>query len=746
MKHVQLNIDGKILDVYLYPNQPLFIGSNPKGDYKVIVRKVGIADTHYRLEIYNNSIYVTDLIKNNKKGADIEPDLNTGAFLIKPGEKYNLVEGLVVYTSHTLDAVSETATLPVIVQIDNYLREKDRITIGNNPKNDIVIKDATSAAFHAEVYRKSDDLYIKDLGSASGVFINGEKIKGERKIDTAVECYIGLTALHFGEEPSSLKPQAALTAVNISKIYKNGFVGLQPMSLNIMRGEFVALMGPSGCGKSTLLKTLTGDNPCTDGQVYLFGLELKQYFKLLKKKIGYVPQEDIIHRNLTVYQTLYYAAKLRLEENLPEYQIHSRIQEVLSALKMNDPIITQRRVKMLSGGQRKRISIAVELLTKPSILFLDEPTSPLDPETVVDFLKCIKELCNGGMTVIMVTHKPEDLYYADRIVFLGNRGYHAYDGNKDEIIKYFNTQNLIEVYSILNSEEASVKYYEKWYKDAVRPEIKQNNNLKIDRDASFWNQFKWLLKRNLSIRMGDPANLRLQVLQPLVISILIVMVFKDLIKNNIPISGAYFMMVISTIWFSVSLASREIIDEIAIFKRERMFNLKIGTYLLGKYTVLGLTGLIQTFIISMVLKASYGTQMEYWFLTWMFLWLIYMGSVSMGLLISSSVRNTESVMIVNPIVLLPQNLLAGIVAPIQDKYIELLSMFTYGRWGTEGVMRINDGLEEGVFTKNIINKNIYYRSSIDYFNAFGANMFMIFILALLFMSVTVWKLNKKGAL
>jgi ABC-type multidrug transport system ATPase subunit len=746
MKHVQLKIDEKVLDVYLYPNQPLFIGSNPTGDYKVIVRKSNIESTHYKLEIYNNNVFLTDLTSLSKDDTDNEVGLNAEALLVKPGEKYILIEDLVIYTSHTFDAVTETATLPVVVHIDDYLQGKDRITIGNNHENDIIIKDATSAAFHAEVYRKSGDLYIKDLGSASGVFINGEKIKGERKIDTEVECYIGLTALHFGDKPASLKPQSAVTAVNISKIYKNSFVGLQPMSLNIMRGEFVALMGPSGCGKSTLLKTLTGDNPCTDGQVYLFGLELKQYFKLLKKKIGYVPQEDIIHQNLTVYQTLYYAAKLRLEENLPEYQIHSRIQEVLSALKMNDSNITQRRVKMLSGGQRKRISIAVELLTKPSILFLDEPTSPLDPETVVDFLKCIKELCIGGMTVIMVTHKPEDLYYADRIVFLGNRGYHAFDGNKDEIIKYFNTQNLIEVYSLLNSEEASIKYYEKWYKDAVRPEVKQNNNLKIDRDASFWNQYKWLIKRNLAIRMGDPANLRLQVLQPLVISILIVMVFKDLIKNNIPISGAYFMMVISTIWFSVSLASREIIDEIAIFKRERMFNLKIGTYLLGKYTVLGFTGLIQTFIISAVLKASYGTQMEYWFLTWMFLWLIYLGSVSLGFLISSSVRNSESVMIVNPIVLLPQNLLAGIVAPIQDKYIEILSMITYGRWGTEGVMRINDGLETGVFTKFIINKNIYYSSSFEYFNAFGANMFMIFILSLLFMSVTVWKLNKKGAL
>jgi ABC-type multidrug transport system ATPase subunit len=174
-------------------------------------------------------------------------------------------------------------------------------------------------------------------------------------------------------------------------------------------------MGPSGCGKTTLLKVLNGETPSTEGRVLISGLDLDENYDYVKTLIGYVPQDDIIHRELTVDQTLYYAARLRMGQVDPELMAN-KIEQVLSALKIVDH--RSKPVSKISGGQRKRVSIAVEILTDPLILFLDEPTSPLDPQTIEEFLSILKDLSLNGTTVVMVTHKPEDLLYMDSVIFM----------------------------------------------------------------------------------------------------------------------------------------------------------------------------------------------------------------------------------------------------------------------------------------------------------------------------------------
>jgi ABC-type multidrug transport system ATPase subunit len=505
-------------------------------------------------------------------------------------------------------------------------------------------------------------------------------------------------------------------------------------------------MGPSGCGKSTLLKALTGDNPATGGKVFLFGLNLIEHYKLLKKKIGYVPQEDITHRDLTVYETLYYAAKLRLDQSTTDKEIKDRINEVLSALNINNDNIIKTRVKSLSGGQRKRVSIAVELLNKPSILFLDEPTSPLDPETIEEFLKCIQALCRKGTTVIMVTHKPEDLNFADRLIFMGSNGYHVYDGSKEKILPYFQKSHIVEIYTLLSQKEVSQNWYQKWYSISELPRVEGSKQLQIDRDVNSFYQFKWLLKRNIAIKMGNPANLRLQVLQPIIISLLLILVFNNLVNDGLPTPGVIFMMNIAAIWFGVSNAAREIVDELPIYKRERMFNLKIGPYLCSKLTLLGTIGILQTFVLTTIIKLNYQAQLVMFGSTWLFLWLIFISGVILGLLISASAKNTESVMTILPIALLPQNILAGIVAPIDDKFTEILSFLTLGRWGTEGLARIQDKFESGAFKEHILDKSLYYDKAFTAFNSFQANIHVILSMNVIIIALTIYQLYKKDSI
>ena len=202
-------------------------------------------------------------------------------------------------------------------------------------------------------------------------------------------------------------------------------------------------MGPSGCGKSTLLKTLNGDAPATSGKVFLFNLELISNYNYLKTQIGYVPQDDIVHKELRVYECLYYTAKLRLD-NVSDIEINQKIDQILKELNIYE--IKNNLVGEISGGQRKRVSIAVELLTDPLLLFLDEPTSPLDPQTVEDFLDILKRLADKGTTVIMVTHKPEDLAYMDEVIFMAEGGNLVYYGDTNRFKEYFEVENAVSVF------------------------------------------------------------------------------------------------------------------------------------------------------------------------------------------------------------------------------------------------------------------------------------------------------------
>jgi ABC-type multidrug transport system ATPase subunit/pSer/pThr/pTyr-binding forkhead associated (FHA) protein/ABC-type multidrug transport system permease subunit len=734
---------NKISNLYLNDGDILYIGKKPKGSLIFVCNEEALDNEHAKIECVNNAHYIYKLTQNGGIYVnDKKIDANTPV-AIEPGDSIIFADTSIIINLPNVVRPQINIPTPSSIDVSSLLDERGRVTIGNDPENDIRITDPIVEPFHTEIIKKSDSIYIKDLGSTSGTYLNGDKIRGEKALKPDDIAYIGLTAITIGKAKSDLNPDNAITAINISKVYDEQNIGLQPMNLSIRRGEFVALMGPSGCGKSTLLKTLTGDDPSTGGVIYLFGLEQKQHFKLLKKKIGYVPQEDIVHGDLKVYQTLYYAAKLRLNESTTEIQIQNRINEVLDALNINNDKIKHSRVKKLSGGQKKRVSIAVELLNKPSILFLDEPTSPLDPETIEEFLKCIQALCANGTTVVMVTHKPEDLNYADRVIFLGSNGYHVFDGKKEDILKYFHKDDLVQIYSLLGPTENSRTWHEQWYRTSIAPEVTSKTPLKIDRDINTFYQLKWLLKRNYSIKLGDINNLILQILQPVIIALLIALVFKNLIKDSIPVPGVLFMMNIATIWFGVSNSAKEIVGELGIYKRERLFNLKVGPYVGSKIIVLAALGLVQTFVLSAMIKINYQAQLTSFFQVWLFLWLINISASLLGLMISSMAKNAESVMALIPLALLPQNILAGIIAPIQDKITEFLSFLTLGRWGTEGLARIQDKFMEGNFANQLLNKNLYYDNSIRTFNSIEKNIIVILIMNSIFLTILIISLKKK---
>jgi ABC-type multidrug transport system ATPase subunit len=731
---------NKLKKISLYPKSKITLGRE-KDSNTIVIDNPLISRNHLEIGTDGNNIYITDLNSTN------------GTFLngikLKGNQKciITLTDKVRVGNNEEICVIYIENNETINQSLNSFLSKKAEITIGRSSKCDIVINDDAVSRMHTKIFKVNNEIYVEDLRSTNGTFLNQTKIKTKTKVNSSDIIYIGLHAFSLNTASRDLSTESAIKTIQLKKVFKDGRIGLHPININISSKKIVALMGPSGCGKSTLLKALNGDSPASSGEVYIFGLELIKNYELLKQKIGYVPQDDIVHSELTVNETLYYAAKLRLADGALETLIQERITEILVSLNLNDSAIRSTKIKNLSGGQRKRISIAVELLNRPSILFLDEPTSSLDPETIEEFLKCLKDLCHHGTTVIMVTHKPEDLHYVDDIIFLGAKGYHIYAGSKNEFLTYFSKKNIIEVYSLLSSEKSAKEWNQKLPNNAQANQLEQSINIKKEISTSPVRQLFWQSRRYLNIKTNDLKNMLLLFLQPLIIAILIKLSFTHLIEKSsisgekVGVLGAVFMIIISTIWFGVSNSAKEIVSEKAIFRRERMYNLYLSNYFLSKWIVLSIISFIQLSFFLLILKIAYGNELTNYMNSLLFLFFISNSAIILGLLLSAISESTDAVMTILPVALLSQIILAGIITPLQSKLTEFMSYFTLGRWGTEGFCRLQDTNGNTFFMK-ALDENLYNKNLAGLFDSLAENILFIILLNLVMIVIVFFSLKK----
>jgi ABC-type multidrug transport system ATPase subunit len=571
------------------------------------------------------------------------------------------------------------------------LKLKSLITLGRSVDCDIVFKSQSVSQFHATIEKIESNKYIiKDTNSENGVFVNGKKIHGPEIISKTDAVYIGRYRFSIEAGPENLSNETAIRVDNIIVSSNKGFFKqkketyLHSTTLEIQKQSLVAILGPSGCGKSTLLKALCGDSKADKGNVYIFGLELEENIEYLKTQIGYVPQDDIVHGDLTVIESLYYAARLRLP-NLTRLEIDKKINDVLTLLNIIE--IKFKKVNKLSGGQRKRVCIGVELLSEPQILFLDEPTSPLDPQTISDFLEALKNLTLKGTTIVMVTHKPEELQNMDKAIFMAEGGQVVYYDNSDSFLDYFGVIEPVQVYPNLIG-DSSIIWKKKYKTLSNHSEIIDTSRIKLDIvKTDNLSQYFWLVKRYFKIKTSDKKNFIWLIGQAIIIPCLI-----SILYDSFSISVCFFI-VISSLWFGTNNSVREIISEEKIFKRERMFNQKIYTYLLSKLTVLTFISIIQSFLFTLILYYRFNLKDSLIPMNepkLFFLWIILLSIIAslLGLVLSAFVKSTEKAMTILPLTLLPQILFAGIIVPIKSIWIELLSYLSFSRWGTEGAALI----------------------------------------------------------
>jgi ABC-type multidrug transport system ATPase subunit/pSer/pThr/pTyr-binding forkhead associated (FHA) protein len=549
------------------------------------------------------------------------------------------------------------------------------VTVGRDPSNNVHLNHPTVSQFHAEIHKRGEIFELVDKDSTNGTFVNGARVK---KQVLKARDRISLGAFQLIFDGSSIAHQSdgthvRLYAYELRRTIPNPTrVLLDRISLAIEPREFVGLLGPSGAGKTTLMHALNGSQPAESGAVLLNSWNLYEDYAGLRATMGYLPQEDVLHRSLTVKQCLYYSAKLRLPDDFGEKEIWDRVNEVIKVLDLEER--AELVIDRLSGGQRKRVSLGIELLNKPSLLFMDEPTAGQDPRTEMKMMQLFREIANRGSTIVATTHLLGSFSLLDKVGVLV-QGRLAYYGPSQDMLAYFRTSHPAEVFDRLGEKppdvwakefrtssifkEFVVKPLGDQTKESSRPAGRSAGAMPAERKPSL-RQLQTLLARQLTLRLSDWMNVVWMLAPPLVIAALIV-----LMKETPNEPKLLFMVVFSALWFGCSASVREIVDEQLIYKRERERNLPIPYYLASKLIYLSGLALVQSGIF-IGWMTIWGAQENHFLGAWAIMWLLTLEGALIGLVISALSPKPDTALFIFPLALIPQLLLAGLFLPVQQ--------------------------------------------------------------------------------
>ncbi len=604
--------------------------------------------------------------------------------------------------------------------------------VGRDEGCDITIDAPQVSRRHARLRRGAGGLTIEDLGSANGTFVNGHKVTRPTPIGPNDEVGLGSYQLRFdlatGTVASTYKGDIMLQASEVTiKVDRGRKTILHGVSFTVYPTEFVGLMGPSGAGKTTLMMALNGYLPPSSGQSLINGQELYANYDAFRGNIGYVPQDDIIHSELTVWEALFYTALLRLPPDTTRKEIGQIIEGVLEQLEITqtkDVLIGSPAKKGISGGQRKRVNLAQELITRPSLLFLDEPTSGLASEDTINVMKLLRRLADDGRTILLTIHQPSLEAYRtmDNIVYLADGHLVYYGPSFPDSITFFNPgveQGTPEGDLILSDPGNALKplaedkrkrrdmseraraYAQSTYhseyvvrrRESGASAVALSAGSKKKTSRRFGLGQWWVLtRRYFTIKRKDVANTLILFIQAPVIAGIIAGVFSgktdDVFDKIAYTPMALFLMAISAIWFGCSNSAREIVGELAIYRRERMVNLKIPSYIMSKFTVLGFICALQCAMLLGIVDLFLGFG-AVWGWLYFFLVLCSLAGVGMGLLLSALVATPEAAIALVPLLLIPQVILGGLIMPIGDMKSSVMKGLTVpmvARWGFEGML------------------------------------------------------------
>ncbi|WP_067467739.1 FHA domain-containing protein [Nocardia amamiensis] len=577
--------------------------------------------------------------------------------------------------------------------------------IGRAADNDIVVNDLMVSRHHAELRTIGAGRYrIVDLDSHNGTYVNGSRV---HTADLSESDLIGMghtTARLVGDELRETVDtgDVSVSVQNLIVRTPEGKVLLDEVSFPIPERSLVGVIGPSGAGKSTLLGAVTGLRPATEGTVRYDGRDLYTDYDELRHRIGLVPQEDILHSQLPTRRALLYAAELRFPGDTGSEEREQRVDEVLEELGLARHADT--RIDRLSGGQRKRVSVALELLTKPSLLFLDEPTSGLDPGLDKTVMEMLSELAHDGRTVIVVTHSVANLDACDRLLVLVPGGRLAYYGPPEEGLQQFGQRSWAEVFQAFDREEdrdwagefrASPRfqqYVAVGLTDEVGPAETQRPPAPPPAPQSKLSQLSTLCRRYLAVIASDRSYLALLGVMPLLLGGLIVAIpsgegFTGSPGTNTDAPTKLMILIFAACFVGTGNSIREIVKEQTIYRRERAAGLSSGVYLMSKLLVLGVITILQSVVLffigtigeTMPAKGVF-TSVELELILAMAT--IGVASLALGLLVSVAVNTSEKTLPLLIVLSMAQLVLTGgLVRLPGTPVLDQLSYLSPSRWG-----------------------------------------------------------------
>ena len=673
------------VDLMVYRKAEITFGRDAYNDI-VLKSPLVSREKHGSFVFQNGFWYIRD---NQSRNGIICNDRQIRSRVLSEGDFYRIDDGYETVPEGVLFVISSAGTRNVW----NSFPMRNTAAIGRASDCDIILKHVSVSQHHALITREGDQFYLSDTGSTNGVIINGMPVRGRQRLHEKDVIVITNTKLIFtGKRISYCTYQMGVSVdasdiVIIRRQRRKKLVTCNHVVVSIRPGELVSLIGGSGAGKSTVLNALSGYLEPAQGSVHINGVDLYRNFDNLKRIIGYVPQSDIVYDNLTLYDMLSYTARLRLPKDISAAERDKIILRAIALVELTEK--KDSLIRSFSGGQRKRASIAVELLSDPNLLFLDEPASGLDPGTERNLMHTLRNMADNGKTVILVTHSTLQLKLCDKILFMGRGGRLCFCGSYDAALQFFGVSDIVDVYNLINDEpEVWEKKYRLQSEDvpqAPRSATPAGN----PRKDSLLRQLGVLCARYFKLIINDRQRLLLLLAQAPVLAALISIVANGKQFEQYEMTKSLlFALSCSAFWIGMLNAIQEVCKERVILRREYMTGLRLDSYILSKTVILGFMCAFQSLLVTGVFALLIGLPEEGVILPpfaelLITTFLTALASVAMGLFVSCLFTNPDRAMTVAPILLMPQILFSGLIFKL-DGATEILSWAAICRWSMEG--------------------------------------------------------------
>jgi ABC-type multidrug transport system ATPase subunit len=634
--------------------------------------------------------------------------------------------------------------------------------IGRAPDNDVVIPDVLASSHHATMVSTPRGIRILDAGSANGTFVNGEPVKDAVLQDDDVVTIGNVDFVFTGNDLVRRSQPATKTGGlevhGVSLTIEGAVTLLDRISLTARPGTLTAVIGPSGSGKSTLAKAIIGATRPTSGTASFDGHDVHAENALLLNRIGMVPQDDVVHRQLTVSQALGYAAELRMPPDTTKADRQRVIAQVLEELELTPH--AQTRVDKLSGGQRKRVSVALELLTGPSLLVLDEPTTGLDPALDRQVMAMLRQLADAGRVIVVVTHSLTYLDDCDQVLLLAPGGKTAFCGPPSELGPAMGSTDWADVFDGVRDDPDGAQQRHLARTGPVLDVPTQVvpatpvGTVKPAR-TSTWRQFSTVARRQVQLLLADRGYVALLLALPFIVGLLPLTVaghagFGAPAPGAPPLEPKQIIALLNfgAILLGTTLTVRDLTGERVIFRREQAAGLSASAYLLAKIAVFGAVAVIQSAILTLVVTApkfgkpapsgaaALGSPMFELFVD---VAATCVGAMILGLAVSAVAKSSDQVIILLAATLVTQLVLAGGFIPVTNRpLLETISMFTPARWGFAATASTADlsNLAVGIA------KDSHWKHTSS---AWFFDIAMLGVLSIAFAGFVRWKIRLKAA-